>query len=321
MKTAGPQRPRVPREAIHGVFLLDKSLGVSSQTAMQQVRRLLHADKCGHGGTLDPLASGLLPLLFGEATKFAQDLLAADKTYSGTICLGVRTSTDDREGDVVERREVRASEADILEAIKSLTGEIDQIPPMYSALKRDGKPLYAYARAGQVLDIPARRVTIHGFAMRGLADHEVHFEVRCSKGTYIRSLARDLGEKLGCGAHLSSLRREAIHHDGRDLRVSDACSEMQLEAIEGIAQRREYLLPLDALVQSLPQALLSTQDANRFMQGQRLRLDLPFDRQVGPDESIRVYRQDPLQLLGLAHYLDGVLSPQRLVSASLLTTS
>jgi tRNA pseudouridine55 synthase len=321
MKTAGPQRPRVPREAIHGVLLLDKALGLSSQTAMQQVRRALHADKCGHGGTLDPLASGVLPLLFGEATKFAQDLLAADKTYSGTICLGVRTSTDDREGDVIACKDVQASEEQILEAIKSLTGEIDQTPPMYSALKRDGKPLYAYARAGQTLDIPSRRITIHGFAMRQFANNEVHFEVRCSKGTYIRSLARDLGEQLGCGAHLSSLRREAIHHDGRDLAIAQTVSLTQLEALESIVQRRQHLLPLDALVQSLPQALLNAADANRFMQGQRLRLELPFDRQMGPDESIRVYRQDPLQLLGLAHYQGGVLSPQRLVSASLLTSS
>ena len=201
------QRPRITRRAVHGVLLLDKPLGLSSNDALQEAKRLFRAEKAGHTGTLDPLATGLLPLCFGAATKFSQVSLDADKRYTATLKLGVTTTTADAEGDVLERCGVDVTRAQFEAACAQLTGAIQQVPPMHSALKRDGKPLYEYARAGIEVEREARAVTIHRIDIIDGEHDTWTIDVRCSKGTYIRTLAEDIGRLLGCGAHLSALRR------------------------------------------------------------------------------------------------------------------
>jgi len=199
--------PRQPRRALHGVILLDKPLGLSSNDALQKVRRLMRAEKAGHTGTLDPLATGLLPLCFGAATKFSQVSLEADKAYRATLKLGQTTTTGDGEGQVVQERPVQVDDASIASACAVMTGEIDQVPPMHSALKHEGRALYEYAREGIEIERKSRRITIHAIDIVGWQGDSLTLDVRCSKGTYIRTLAADIGEALGCGAHLSALRR------------------------------------------------------------------------------------------------------------------
>jgi tRNA pseudouridine55 synthase len=225
-----PQRPRVPRRVLDGVLLLDKGIGLSSNDALMRAKRLFLAKKAGHTGTLDPLASGLLPLCFGEATKFSQDLLDADKTYEATMRLGIQTSTGDAEGEVLQTRPVEVSVPDVEAALERFRGPISQVPPMHSALKRDGKPLYEYARAGQVVERVAREVTIHALDLLGAALPDVTFRVTCSKGTYVRTLAEDIGAALGCGAHLIALRRTGVGALTLDRAVT-------LEALEAMRAR------------------------------------------------------------------------------------
>src|SRR3954466_12758398 len=201
------RKPRVP---IHGVLLLDKSAGMSSNDALIKAKRLFNAQKAGHTGTLDPFATGLLPLCFGEATKFSQDLLEADKSYETMVHLGVTTTTGDTEGDIVQSRQADPTVAQIESAIAEMRGAIDQIPPMYSALKRDGKPLYEYARAGITLEREARRVTIHILEFLDYQAPYLRLRAQCSKGTYIRVLGEEIGAALGCGAHLHALRRTQV---------------------------------------------------------------------------------------------------------------
>ncbi|MDE2203358.1 MAG: tRNA pseudouridine(55) synthase TruB [Burkholderiaceae bacterium] len=304
-----PQKP--PRRDVHGVLLLDKPIGWSSNDALMRAKRLLWAKKAGHTGTLDPLATGLLPLCFGEATKFSQDLLDADKTYETVVRLGIKTSTADAEGEVLSERPVSVTPEQLQAAIARFVGEIDQVPPMHSALKKDGKPLYEYARAGQTVERSPRRVTVHAIDVLA-ADLEsdaptVTLRVSCSKGTYIRTLGEDIGEALGCGAHLAALRRT---------RVSSLTLEgaVTLEALEAAPedQRVAMLAPVDALLQTLPRVELDAEDSRRFLHGQRLplRLSLPNAEQV------RVYgvRNDGMAaLLGVAAWQGGVLRPERLV--------
>ena len=203
----GLSRARQPRRALHGVLLLDKPIGWTSNDALQKAKGILRAEKGGHTGTLDPLATGLLPLCFGAATKFSQISLDADKTYRATLRLGQRTSTGDREGEVLEERPVAVDRAAIEVALERYTGEIDQQPPMYSALKHQGRALYDYARAGIEIERPTRRVTIHRIDIVDWQSPDLVLDVHCSKGTYIRSLAEDVGRVLECGAHLAALRR------------------------------------------------------------------------------------------------------------------
>lgn len=316
------QRRRPPRLPLNGVLLLDKPLGLSSNDALMRAKRLLNAQKAGHTGTLDPLATGLLPLCFGEATKFAQDLLDADKTYLASVKLGGRTTTGDAEGEVLSERQVNVGSADVEAILPRFTGAIDQVPPMYSALKRDGKPLYEYARAGQVLARESRRVTIHQLELidSQLPDTPMlALRVRCSKGTYVRTLAEDIGEALGCGAHLTGLRRIGVGA----LSLDGAVTLEDLEALEE-GRRAERLAPLDALLQALPSLMLSDDLARRFCHGQRLRLDdtaePSLSQTAGSAETlIRVYgRLDPERkpaLLGVAtRSADGLLVPRRLVA-------
>jgi tRNA pseudouridine55 synthase len=306
-----PQRPRIARRALDGVLLLDKGLGLTSNDALVRAKRLFLAQKAGHTGTLDPLASGLLPLCFGEATKFSQDLLEADKTYEATMRLGIRTTTGDAEGEVLETRPVQAGVPDIQAAFARFRGPISQVPPMHSALKRDGKPLYEYARAGQVVERAPRDVTIHLLELLGAALPDVTFRVICSKGTYIRTLAEDIGAALDCGAHLVALRRTGVGA----LTLERAVTLEALEAMQA-SERDACLAPVDALLSTFVPVYLSVEAARRFQQGQRLplaELSTPIGGPIEGMTRVRVYREEDSVLLGVARAENGVLSPERLV--------
>ncbi len=300
---------KAKRRRLDGVLLLDKPLGLSSNHALQAARRLYNAEKAGHTGTLDPLATGLLPLCFGEATKFSGELLNADKRYVATVQLGVTTDTADAEGIVLESRPVAATRSDVEAALAAFVGEIEQVPPMYSALKRDGKPLYEYARAGIEVERAARRICIHELRLlapgegESMAGGRFVFEVRCSKGTYVRTLAADIGERLGCGAHLAALRRTGIGA----LDVTQAYSLTTLEALTAEA-RDAFLLPPDSLLASLVEARLDAADAARLRHGQAVRW-------AGEEGArLRVYDAEH-GFIGVCRQVsDGWLQPQRLVS-------
>lgn len=306
------KRKRVP---VHGVLLLDKPVGLSSTQALGNAKWLLNAEKAGHTGTLDPFATGLLPLCFGEATKFAQDLLDADKTYEATVHLGVTTTTGDTEGDIIDTRPVDVTVAQVQAVLEKFRGPIRQVPPMYSALKRDGKPLYEYARAGVTLERDARDVVIHELSLLAFSAPELKIRVRCSKGTYIRVLGEDIGKALGCGAHLTALRRT-------QLGALDLQNAIALPVFAGMDEgaRLQALAPVDALLASLPELRLDDELSRRFLHGQRLAgmtAALPSSSQPlpGAELLVRVYRSTDSRLLGVA-LLDsqGRLAPQRLVS-------
>lgn len=249
-----------------GALLLDKPLGMSSNRALQEVKKLYRARKAGHAGTLDPLATGLLVVLFGEATKFAGPLLDDDKEYLATLKLGEKTSTGDAEGDVIEKKDVPVTEAAIAGALRRFLGEIDQVPPMHSALKRDGVPLYALARKGETVERAARRVRISVLEKLAFEPPRLQLRVRCSKGTYIRTLAEDIGTALGSCAHLAALRRTA---SGR-FSVRDALGLEALAAMQA-GERARHLLTLPALLAGLPRAELDAEQEARFRNGQALR--------------------------------------------------
>ncbi|BCF97473.1 tRNA pseudouridine synthase B [Paraburkholderia sp. PGU19] len=302
------QRPKVPRRALDGVLLLDKPVGLSSNDALIRAKRLYLAKKAGHTGTLDPLASGLLPLCFGEATKFSQDLLEADKTYEATMRLGIRTTTGDAEGEAIETRDVTCDQGAVERALAQFRGEIVQVPPMYSALKRDGKPLYEYARAGQTVEREGRQVTIHALELIACALPDVTFRVTCSKGTYVRTLAEDIGEALGCGAHLVMLRRTGVG-------ALTLANSVTLDALSDALpdQRDAWLQPVDALLSTFPSVRLDAEATRRFLHGQRLRLaDLSIDESVLHATRTRVYASEG-KLLGVARVGEGVLAPERLI--------
>lgn len=297
--TARESRP--VRQKIDGVLLLDKPLHVSSNAALQRAKRALGAAKAGHTGTLDPLASGLLPLAFGESTKFSQSLLDADKAYRATVQLGVTTATGDAEGEVIARLPVNVAPAQIDDAVSVFLGEIEQIPPMYSALKHAGKPLYAYAREGINIERKRRKVTIYEMVSEAVRDDAFELVVRCSKGTYIRTLAEDIGRHLGCGAHLSALRRTGVGI----FRVEDA---KKLEALEkrGVAAR-DWLLPIDSLIEPVDRFVLGDGQAQALQCGQTLNVE---NLTAG---DYRLYSAD--RFLGLGRVDEaGILSARRLVS-------
>jgi tRNA pseudouridine55 synthase len=290
------------RRELDAVLLLDKPSGVTSNAALQSVKRLLRARKAGHAGTLDPLASGLLPVLFGEATKFADALLGADKEYVAILRLGIATTTGDVEGQVIERRPVRVDAERVESEVARFRGPIDQVPPMYSALKRGGRPLYALAREGRTVERAPRRVTIHELEVLAWEGDRLEIRVRCSKGTYVRSLAEDLGRALGSGACIAALRRTRI----AGFTVGQAA---RLDALEASPPpgRDAWLLPPDVLLQALPRIDLGPALAERFGHGQPVRHDAPARGQC------RVYCRGEL-LLGIGMMLgDGELRPLRLV--------
>lgn len=296
---------------IDGVVLLDKPAGMSSQGAVTAVKRAFNADKAGHTGTLDPMATGLLPICLGEATKYSQDLLEADKSYIAQVKFGSRTDTGDAEGQIIEELPLPAfaDELAIKAALDALlpkfTGPITQVPPMYSALKLDGKPLYEYARAGIELERAPREITIHAIRWTNVNWPEATLEVSCSKGTYIRVLAEDIGNTLGCGAHLVGLRRTEVGH--LNLEQSFTMESIQ----QGLQDSSSYILPVDALLQTLPHLTVDEQQAKRLEMGQRVPLNLPSIEAL-----VRIYRATaaPHNFIGTADWRSGVLHPKRLIS-------
>jgi tRNA pseudouridine55 synthase len=289
-------------QRVDGVLLLDKPSGITSNAALQSARRLFSAAKAGHTGTLDPLATGLLPLCFGEATKFSADLLEADKTYEADILFGATTDTGDSDGTVLERRPVEFSRQNLEAVLPQFRGLIRQIPPMYSALKRDGKPLYELARQGIEVERAAREVTIHTLDLLNLAEDRCRLRVSCSKGTYIRTLAEDIGAVLACGAHLTALRRTQVG----PLSVADALTLEQLQLFSE-EDKAACLLAPDALLQTVPAVYLDEASAARFMHGMAVNAVVPAGR-------CRVY--DSTRLLGLAEAdAEGRVHPRRLVGA------
>ena len=297
---------RKVRDQVDGVLLLDKPVGWSSNDALIKAKRILNAKKAGHTGTLDPFATGLLPLCFGEATKFAQDLLEADKRYEAVVHLGQTTATGDTEGAVIATRAVDVTVDQILAVLVRFRGPIEQVPPMYSALKRDGKPLYEYARAGITLEREARPVTIHELEFIAYDAPFLTLSVTCSKGTYIRVLGEDIGLALGCGAHLNALRRTRVG----ELTMENMVTLAQLEQQSA---PRDLLAPVDALLSTFAQVALTPELATRFLQGQRIALGkegIAIPAELG---RVRVYGDT--RLLGTGNMQQyGVLAPERLIA-------
>lgn len=296
--------PTRRRRKLDGVLLFDKPVGWSSNAALQKVRWLLRAEKAGHTGTLDPFASGLLPICLGEATKFSQFLLDADKTYLAELKLGVRTTTGDPEGEVLETRPVAVSEAAVQAALPRFIGHILQVPPMYSALKKDGRPLYELARRGEVVEREARPVVVHAIDIVAWQADVLTLRVRCGKGLYVRTLAEDLGEVLGCGAHLQALRREAV--GPFNLAVAPALSA--LEAVDE-PTRESWLLPADCLLGGLARLDLDIDSAWQFSHGQAI---WQSGLQVG---TVHAVYGTQGALLGVAEVnAEGKLAPRRLLA-------
>ncbi len=323
-------------QTVNGIVLLDKALGASSNQALQQVRRVFKAAKAGHTGTLDPLATGLLPLCLGEASKFAQGLLDADKTYTARLCLGVTTATGDAEGEVLERKPIHFTAQQLADVIQRFTGAIEQIPPMYSALKHQGKPLYELARQGIDIERKARAVTIYELSVVGTSfdvntalvqgtagDVWIDIAAKVSKGTYIRTLGQDMGAALGCGAHLSALRRTAV----ADWTLADALSLEAFQAMDNAALS-QCLLPVDAMLAQCQVIEIDATQAVLFSNGGRIKLsnqpensvdtdvnvnvDINVDINVNLDiVTVRVYQAT--RFLGVAALKHGVLHPIRLI--------
>ena len=303
---------------VNGIVLLDKALGVSSNQALQQVRRTYRAAKAGHTGTLDPLATGLLPLCLGEASKFAQGLLDADKTYTARLCLGVTTATGDAEGAELERKSVAFGLEDLNAVVARFTGQLEQVPPMFSALKHQGRPLYELARQGIDIERQARKVMVYRLKVLGSSANDagavsseagqawVDIEAKVSKGTYIRTLGQDIGAALGCGAHLSALRRTAV----AGWTLADAAT---LDAMQGMdeAALLARLLPTDAMLGSLPVVQINAPQTVLFRNGGRVRCEA-IGSEPKPDVAVRVYGEN--DFLGVADLKNGVLHPVRLVS-------
>ena len=302
-------RPRKKGRDIHGVFLLDKPQGMSSNDILQKVKRIFQANKAGHTGALDPLATGMLPICLGEATKFSQFLLDSDKRYQVTAKLGERTDTSDAEGQVVETKVVNVTESDIQQALAQFRGDILQVPTMFSALKHQGKPLYEYARAGITVEREARPITI--FELKFIA-YEAPFltlEVHCSKGTYIRTLVDDLGEVLGCGAHVTVLRRLAV----ADYPIAAMMSYADLQNMaenQPLEVLDKLLLPMDTAVSNLPKINLNEQQTKAVGFGQRVKFE-NVEQMYG---LVRLF-SNTAQFLGVAEVTaDDVIRPNRMVN-------
>jgi len=291
------------KRAISGVLLLDKAYGISSNTALQQVKRLFQAEKAGHTGNLDPIATGLLPVCFGEATKFSQYLLEANKTYLAVFKLGTTTTTGDVEGEIISQRPVDVTQTQVEQVLQRFVGTIQQVPPMYSALKHQGKALYVYARAGVEIERKPREITIYSLTLDAFSGDELSVKVSCSKGTYIRVLAEDIGESLGCGAHMKALRR--IETGGFDISQS-----LTLEQLEQMVpeQRDASLLPADCLLGEVPKVILDGDSAYYVQQGQAV-----WQARQTLKGIVSMYGPDSV-FLGLGEIADdGKIAPKRLV--------
>ncbi|MEW9897919.1 tRNA pseudouridine(55) synthase TruB [Chitinivorax sp. PXF-14] len=299
---SGQQVKRVKRP-ISGVLLLDKPYGFSSNGALQKVKWLYQAEKAGHTGNLDPIATGLLPICLGEATKFSQVLLDADKAYLATLKFGQTTTTGDSEGEVLETRPVAVEEARLRDVLQAVTGKIEQVPPMYSALKHEGRKLYEYARQGVEIERKARPVTIYGIELVRFAGDELVIDVACSKGTYIRVLAEEIGRQLGCGAHLIGLRRTRT----AGFELQQAYTVEALEAMS-MAERDSLLLPADCLLQHLPEVRLAGDAGHYFSHGQAV-----WHTRMQEQGELRVY-DDAGNFLGLGMVdADGRVAPKRVL--------
>jgi len=292
-----------PKRAVDGVLLLDKPIGVSSNRALQAVRRRYRAAKAGHTGTLDPLATGLLVVLLGEATKYSAALLGADKVYDAIVRLGVTTTTGDAEGEILTSSDPDVSPAAVDRAVASFVGEIDQVPPLYSALKKAGKPYYAYARAGETLERRARKITVHRLHVKSFDGRNIELEAHVGTGTYLRTLAEDIGVRLGSGGHLAALRRTQVG----PFQLAQAVTLAALETMDDAALMAT-LRPVDALLENLPQAVLPDAAATRFLQGQAVAL--PGDATTG---FLRVYGPGGT-FLGRGRAAEGLLHPDRLLA-------
>jgi tRNA pseudouridine55 synthase len=292
-----------PKKNISGVLLLDKPLGYSSNQALQKIKLLYQAAKAGHTGTLDPLATGLLPLCFGEATKFAHFLTDADKVYIATVKFGITTNTGDAEGQVLSVKDVNISKMQLEQVCSQFLGVISQVPPMYSALKHEGKAMYEYARAGVEIERASRAVTIHNIEINAFDRDVATITVKCSKGTYIRTLAEDIGAQIGCGAHLIGLRRTAT----ANYHINQAITIEQFEAMS-VAQRALLLRPADSAVEHLPEITLDIDSAFYLQQGQAI-----LHSGNIPEGLIRLYNEQG-EFLGLGEQQsDGKIAPKRLI--------
>ena len=301
-------KPRKRGRDIHGVFLLDKPQGMSSNDIMQKVKRIFQANKAGHTGALDPLATGMLPICLGEATKFSQFLLDADKRYLVTAKLGERTDTSDAEGQIVETHEVKVKTPEILTALEQFRGDILQVPTMFSALKHNGKPLYEYARQGITVERAARPITIFELNFIEYNAPYLTLEVHCSKGTYIRTLVDDLGETLGCGAHVTMLRRTAVA-DYPTEKMLDWNALQSLAAQQDLSLLDALLLPMDTAVAKLPTLTLDESQTQGIGFGQRVKFDNPNSLQG----QVRLFSHEN-RFLGVAVIDENnVIRPQRLV--------
>ena len=301
-RSPGGSEGKRTRELIDGVLLLNKPVGITSNAALQKAKWLLNAKKAGHTGTLDPFADGLLPLCFGEATKFSAYLLDADKRYRAVLQLGVTTTTGDPEGEVLETREVSVDCADVAAVLPRFMGEIEQVPPMHSALKHQGRPLYEYARAGIDIERPARRVHIRTLDLVECNPPRVVLDVQCSAGTYIRTLAQDIGAALGCGAHLTALTRTAAGGFG----LEQAHTLAEVEAMEP-DRRTALLAPPDCLVAHLPAVRLDAVDAEALCQGRTI------PHPASSAGLTRVYAESD-RFIGLADADNDRLVPRRLIA-------
>ena len=295
--------------AIDGIVLLDKAQGLSSNAALQEVKRLFEARKAGHTGSLDPLATGVLPLCLGEATKVSQFLLDSDKAYQARIKLGVRTDSGDSEGSEIDSGDAsNISSAQIEKALENFRGEIEQVPPMYSAIKVDGVPLYKMARKGVEVERKARRVTIYNLGLLGLEGDELDIEVRCSKGTYIRTIADDLGQIIGCGAHITALRRIAagVFEEQRCVSIEVL---QEIKAADGLAGIDKFVVPMDEAVGNLPEVRLPSITADFVKHGQAVLV-----RHLPAEGLVRLYEEEEFIGIGCIDD-DGKVAPRRLLAS------
>lgn len=297
------QKKRIKKN-INGILLLDKPKGLSSNQTLQKAKYLYQAAKAGHTGTLDPMATGVLPICFGEATKFSQYLTDADKAYQATLKLGVTTTTGDVEGEILQTRLVKCSEDHFRLICKDYVGEISQTPPMYSALKFNGRPLYEYAREGIEIERPARTIHIHTISVDAFEDDVAKITVHCTKGTYIRTLAEDIGEQLGCGSHLIGLRRTISGPFSLNQTIT-------LEQLEGMSdeEKSQQLLPVDQTVTALPAVTLTPDQVEKIRLGQVIKIAHGFDVEL-----IKLY-DSAQRFIGLGEPKHGgAIKPKRLIN-------
>lgn len=300
---------------VHGVFLLDKPTGISSNDALQRVKKIFFAAKAGHTGALDPLATGMLPLCFGEATKFSQFLLDSDKRYIVTAKLGERTDTSDSHGEIVQTRAVNVSDAELLIALDTFRGDTEQVPSMFSALKHEGKPLYWYARQGIFIDRPSRPISVFELKLLRFENNEVNLEIHVSKGTYIRTIVDDLGELLGCGAHVTMLRRIGVSAYPADRMITFEKLEAMVEQAKAAGVEPKdvldpLLLPLDSAVSHLPEANMSDETGSFVLHGQPV--VIPNTPESG---LVRMTVGDERTFIGVGSIDDqGRVAPKRIVN-------